>query len=125
MSNKSISYLIGFLVTSISFLNFEVNAGINKKDFKSKTAIELIDVLKDDELLEKKIIQRIDKKFMCKYYLATLFDSVRSSKESLATSSQALTGYSPELQREAMGQSIKVYEQMTINQLKTIEKYCP
>ena len=45
MPNQSISYLIGFLITSISFLNFEVNAGINKKDFKSKTVSELIDVL--------------------------------------------------------------------------------
>ena len=56
MTNKSIKFLVGFLVTSISFLNFEVNAGINKKDFKSKTVSELIDVLNDDELLEKKVM---------------------------------------------------------------------
>ena len=121
MPNKSISYVIGFLVASISFLNFEVNAGINKKDFKSKTVSELIDLLNNDELLEKKIIQRVDKKFMCKFYLATFHDSVRFNKETLANTSKELAGFPPEFMRE----NIKQIEQITINQLKLIEKYCP
>lgn len=121
MSNKSISYLIGFLVTTLSFLNYEVNAGIKKKDFKSKTVSELIDILNNDELLEKKIIQRVDKKFMCKFYLATFHDSVRFNKENLANTAKVLAGSPPEFMRE----TIKQTEQITINQLKLIEKYCP
>ena len=36
MNKKTIRNLGSFLITIISLLNFEVNAGINKKDFKSK-----------------------------------------------------------------------------------------
>ena len=119
MTNKSISYLIGFLVTSISFFNFEINAGINKKDFKSKTVSELIDVLNDDELLEKKVMEKIDKKLMCKLQLYSFPQEVKQFKESLEMSSQYMRDIP-----DAMQQSIKQTEQLTINRLKEIDKYC-
>lgn len=120
MPNQSISYLIGFLITSISFLNFEVNAGINKKDFKSKTVSELIDVLNDDELLEKKVMQKVDKKFMCKFNLASFPASVKFNKENLENTAKALAGSPPEFMQE----SIRQTEKITIGQLKLIDKYC-
>ena len=119
MTNKSIRYLICFLVTSISFLNFEVNAGINKKDFKSKTVSELIDVLNDDELLEKKVMEKIDKKLMCKLQLYSFPREVKSFKESLETTAQYLRN-----DPEGMKQAIKQSEKYTISSLKNIDKYC-
>ena len=119
MTNKSIPYLIVFLLTSISFLNFKVNAGINKKDFKSKTVSELIDVLKDDELLEKKVMEKIDKKLMCKLQLYSFPQEVKQFKESLEISSQYMRDMP-----DAMKQSINQTEQLTINRLKEIDKYC-
>ena len=119
MTNKSISYLIGFLVTSISFFNFEINAGINKKDFKSKTVSELIDVLNDNELLEKKVMEKIDRKLMCKLQLYSFPQEVKQFKESLEMSSQYLRDMP-----DAMKQSINQTEQLTINRLKEIDKYC-
>ena len=77
MFKKSTFYIGSLLVTSICLFNFEANAGINKKDFKSKTVSELIDVLNDDELLEKKVMQKVDKKFICKFNLASFPSSVK------------------------------------------------
>ena len=119
MTNNSIAYLIGFLVTSLSFFNFEVNAVINKKDFKSKTVNELIDVLDDDELLEKKVMEKIDKKLMCKLQLYSFPQEVRQFKKSLEMSSQYLRDMP-----DAMQESINQTEQLTINRLKEIDKYC-
>ncbi len=119
MTYKSIPYLIGFLVTSISFLNFEVNAGINKKDFKSKTVSELIDVLNDDELLEKKVMEKIDKKLMCKLQLYSFPREVKEFRENLELTAQYLQN-----DPQAMQQTIKQSEQYTINSLKNIDKYC-
>ena len=119
MTNKSIPYLIGFLVTSISFLNFEVNAGINKKDFKSKTVSELIDVLNDDELLEKKVMEKIDKKLMCKLQLYSFPREVKGFRENLEMTAQYLRN-----DPEGMQQAIKQSEEYTISSLKNIDKYC-
>lgn len=119
MPNVSISYVIGFLIASINFLNFEVNAGINKKDFKSKTVNELIDLLNNDELLEKKVMEKIDKKLMCKLQLYSFPQEVKQFKESLEMSSQYMRDIP-----DAMQQSIKQTEQLTINRLKEIDKYC-
>ena len=119
MTYKSIKFLACFLVTSISFLNLEVNAGINKKDFKSKTVSELIDVLNDDELLEKKVMEKIDKKLMCKLKLYSFPREVKRFKESLETTAQYLRN-----DPIGMQQAIKQSEQFTINSLKNIDKYC-
>ena len=119
MTNKSISYLIGFLVTSISFFNFEINAGINKKDFKSKTVSELIDVLNDDELLEKKVMEKIDKKLMCKLQLYSFPREVKGFRENLEMTAQYLRN-DPKGMQQAINQS----EQYTISSLKNIDKYC-
>ena len=122
MPNQSILYLIGFLITSISFLNFEVNAGINKKDFKSKTVSELIDVLNNDKLLEKKVLEKIDKKLMCKLKLFSLPTDIKNQKESIESTAISLQG-NP-YQEEAMKQQILVSENFTIMRLKEIDKYC-
>ena len=119
MPNQFITYLIGFLITSISFLNFEVNAGINKKDFKSKTVLELIDLLNNDELLEKKVMEKIDKKLMCKLQLYSFPQEVKQFKKSLEMSSQYMRDIP-----DAMQQTIKQTEELTINRLKEIDKYC-
>ena len=119
MTYKSIKFLVGFLLTSISFLNFEVNAGINKKDFKSKTVSELIDVLNDDELLEKKVMEKIDKKLMCKLQLYSLPREVKEFRENLEMTAQYLRN-----DPEGMKQAIKQSEQFTISSLKNIDKYC-
>ena len=56
---NSFSLLGSLLAMSIYILNLDVNAGINKKDFKSKTASELVDVLDNDGLLERKVLEKI------------------------------------------------------------------
>ena len=112
-------FLVGFLLTSISFLNFEVNAGINKKDFKSKTVSELIDVLNDDELLEKKVMEKIDKKLMCKLQLYSFPREVKGFRENLEMTAQYLRN-DPKGMQQAINQS----EQYTISSLKNIDKYC-
>ena len=81
MIKKYTLHIGSLLLTSICLFNFEANAGINKKDFKSKTVSQLIDVLNDDELLEKKVMEKIDKKFMCKLNLASFPASVKYIKK--------------------------------------------
>ena len=56
---NSFTLLGSLLAMSICILNLDVNAGINKKDFKSKTASELVDVLDNDGLLERKVLEKI------------------------------------------------------------------
>ena len=113
--------LSSFLVTSIFFLNFEVYAGINKKDFKSKTVSELINVLNNDALLEKKVMEKVDKKLMCKIKLSELPESIKFNKENLENTAKSFEG----MPQEYMAGVIKQTEEMTINQLKVIDKYCP
>ena len=119
MFKKSTFYIGSLLVTSFCLFNFEANAGINKKDFKSKTVSELIDLLNNDELLEKKVMEKIDKKLMCKLQLYSFPQEVKQFKESLEMSSQYMRDIP-----DAMQQSIKQTEQLTINRLKEIDKYC-
>lgn len=121
MTNKSVLYLIGFLVTSISFSNFEVHAGINKKDFKSKTVSELINVLDNDELLERRVLEKVDKKLMCKIKLSSLPESIRFNKENLKNTAKSFEG----MPQQYMADIIKQTEEATINHLKQIDKYCP
>ena len=121
MIKKSFIHISGFLVTGICLLNFEASAGINKKDFKSKTVSELIDVLNNDELLEKKVIEKVDKKLICKIKLSALPESIRFNKENLKNTAKSFEG----MPQQYMADVIKQTEQMTINQLKDIDKYCP
>ena len=121
MIKKYTLHIGSLLLTSICLFNFEANAGINKKDFKSKTVSQLIDVLNDDELLEKKVMEKIDKKFMCKLNLASFPASVKIYKENLENTAKALAGSPPEFMQE----SIRQTEKITIDQLKLIDKYCP
>ena len=118
---NSFSLLGSLVAISICILNLDVHAGINKKDFKSKTVSELIDVLNDDELLEKKVMEKVDKKFMCKFNLASFPASVKFNKENLENTAKALAGSPPEFMQE----SIRQTEKLTIGQLKLIDKYCP
>ena len=119
MFKKSTFYIGSLLVTSICLFNFEANAGINKKDFKSKTVSELIDVLNDDELLEKKVMEKIDKKLMCKLQLYSFPREVKDFRENLEMTAQYLRN-----DPEGMTQAIKQSEQFTISSLKNIDKYC-
>ena len=119
MFKNTISYISCFFAVSICLLNSEVYAGFNKKDFKSKTVSELIDVLDNNELLERKVMEKVDKKLMCKIQLANFPREVKSIKENLEMSSQ-FVGNDPAL----MGESIRQSEKLTISSLKNIDKYC-
>ena len=77
---NSLSILGSLLAMSVCILNLEVHAGINKKDFNSKTVSELIDVLENDELIERKVLEKIDKKLMCK--IINFDDSTKLNKKS-------------------------------------------
>ena len=116
---NSFSLLGSLVAMSICILNLDVHAGINKKDFKSKTVSELIDVLNDDELLEKKVMEKIDKKLMCKLQLYSLPREVKEFRENLEMTAQYLRN-----DPEGMKQAIKQSEQFTISSLKNIDKYC-
>ena len=116
---NSLSILGSLLAMSICILNLEVHAGINKKDFKSKTVSELIDVLNDDELLEKKVMEKIDKKLMCKLQLYSFPREVKGFRENLEMTAQYLRN-----DPEGMQQAIKQSEKYTISSLKNIDKYC-
>tara|TARA_B100001989_G_C24351239_1_gene369762 strand:+ start:70 stop:432 length:363 start_codon:yes stop_codon:yes gene_type:complete len=119
MIKNSISIISCFFAVSICLQNSEVYAGINKKDFKSKTVSELIDVLDNNELLERKVMEKVDKKLMCKFQLASFPQEVQGIKENLEMTSQYLTN-DPVSMKEAIRQS----EKLTISSLKTIDKYC-
>ena len=56
-------------------LGIKIEYICDKKDFKSKTVSELIDVLDNDELLERKVLEKVDKKLMCKIKLSSLLNS--------------------------------------------------
>jgi len=118
---NSLSILGSLLAMSICILNLEVHAGINKKDFKSKTVSELIDVLENDELIERKVLEKIDKKLMCKIKLSSLPESIRFNKENLKNTAKSFEG----MPQQYMVDIIKQTEQATINHLKQIDKYCP
>ena len=116
---NSFSLLGSLLTMSICIMNLDVHAGINKKDFKSKTVSELIDVLNDDELLEKKVMEKIDKKLMCKLQLYSFPREVKGFRENLEMTAQYLRN-----DPEGMQQAIKQSEEYTISSLKNIDKYC-
>ena len=122
MSKKTIRNLGSILITIISFLNFEVNAGINKKDFKSKTASELIDVLNNEQLLEKKVMEKIDKKLMCKLQLFIFKDEIKDQKLGLEMQIKLLEG--TPYGDQTIKDGIRNAEQFTIRKLKEIDKYC-
>ena len=115
------SLLGSLLAMSICIMNLDVNAGIKKKDFKSKTASELIDVLDNDVLLERKVLEKIDKKLMCKIKLSSLPESIRFNKENLKNTAKSFEG----MPQQYMVDIIKQTEHATINHLKQIDKYCP
>ena len=118
---NSFSILGSLLAMSIGIVNLDVHAGINKKDFKSKTVSEFIDVLDNDELLERKVLEKIDKKLMCKIKLSSLPESIRFNKENLKNTAKSFEG----MPQQYMVDVIKQTEQATINHLKQIDKYCP
>lgn len=116
---NSFSLLGSVLTMAICILNLDVHAGINKKDFKSKTVSELIDILDNDELLEQKVLEKVDKKLMCKIQLASFPREVKALKENLESSLKYI-GNDQALMKETIRQS----EKLTIASLKTIDKYC-
>ena len=116
---NSYLFLSSLLAMSVCLLNLDVHAGIKKKDFKSKTVSELIDILDNDELLERKVLEKVDKKLMCKIQLASFPREVKGLKENLELSLK-YSGNDPALMQEAIRQS----EKLTITSLKTIDKYC-
>jgi len=66
-------------------------------------------------------MEKVDKKFMCKFNLASFPASVKFNKENLENTAKALAGSPPEFMQE----SIRQTEKITIGQLKLIDKYCP
>ena len=116
---NSFSLLGSLLAMSICILNLDVHAGIKKNDFKSKTVSELIDVLDNEELLERKVLEKVDKKLMCKIQLASFPRELKGLKENLELSSK-YSGNDPVVMQEAIRQS----ENLTITSLKAIDKYC-
>ena len=83
---KFFSQIGTILLASICVFNIPVESGINKKNFKSKTVNQLIDLLGDDELLEKKVIKLVNKSnlnLMCKLHLYSLPMEVSWRKQTM------------------------------------------
>ena len=83
---KFLSQIGPIFVASICIINIPVESGINKNNFKSKTVSQLINLLGNDELLEKKVTQLVNKsnlKLMCKLHLYSLPMEVSWRKQTM------------------------------------------
>lgn len=123
---KFLSQIRLILVVSICMINIPVESGINKNNFKSKTVSQLIDLLGDDELLEKKVTQLVNKsnlKLMCKLHLYSLPMEVSWRKQTMIDTKND-NNIPKEYKNQVMQEVLIANEQMTNRQLKYIDLYC-
>ena len=124
--NRVLSQIGIILFVSICFLNFPAESGINKKNFKSKTVNQLIDLLDDDQLLEKKVIKLVNKSnlnLMCKLWLYDLPSEVVWRKETMIIAGKD-QNIPKEFKSEYMKQVLDANEEMTNRKLGYIDLYC-
>ena len=113
-------------LASVCLLNIPLESGINKNNFKSKTVKQLIDLLGNDELLEKKVTELVNKSnlnLMCKLWLYDLPSDVVWRKETMI-----IAGKDQTIPKEYRNQYIKevldANDEMTNRKLGYIDLYC-
>ena len=114
------------LLVSICFLNIPVESGINKNNFKSETVKQLIDLLGNDELLEKKVTKFVNKSnlnLMCKLWLYDLPSEVLWRKETMIIAGKDQT-IPKEYRKQYMKEVLDANEEMTNRKLGYIDSYC-
>ena len=114
------------LLASICVFNIPVESGINKKNFKSKTVNQLIDLLGDDELLEKKVTKLVNKsnlKLMCKLHLYSLPMEVSWRKQTMIDTKND-KNIPKQYKNQVLQEVLMVNDQMTNRQLGYIDLYC-
>ena len=123
---KFLSQIGVILLASVCVFNIPAESGINKKNFKSKTVNELIDLLGDDELLEKKVTKLVNKSnlnLMCKLWLYDLPSDVVWRKESMIIAGKDQT-IPKEYRNQYMKEVLDANEEMTNRKLGYIDLYC-
>ena len=123
---KFLSKIGTILLASICVFNIPVESGINKKDFKSKTINQLIDLLDNDELLEKKVTKLVNKsnlKLMCKLHLYSLPMEVSWRKQTMIETKNDKT-IPKAYKNQVMQEVLVANEEMTNRQLGYIDLYC-
>jgi len=123
---KFFSQIGTILLASICVFNIPVESGINKKSFKSKTVNQLIDLLGDDELLEKKVTNLVNKsnlKLMCKLHLYSLPMEVSWRKQTMIDTKND-TNIPKAYKNQVMQEVLVANEEMTNRQLGYIDLYC-
>jgi len=123
---KFLSQIGTILLTSICVFNIPVESGINKKNFKSKTVNQLVDLLSDDELLEKKVTNLVNKsnlKLMCKLHLYSLPMEVSWRKQTMIDTKND-KNIPKAYKNQVMQEVLVANEEMTNRQLGYIDLYC-
>ena len=123
---KFFSQIGTILLASICVLNIPVESGINKKNFKSKTVHQLIDLLGDDELLEKKVTKLVNKSnlnLMCKLHLYSLPMEVSWRKQTMIDTKND-KNIPKQYKNQVMQEVLVANNEMTNRQLGFIDLYC-
>ena len=122
---KFLSQIGTIILASICVLNIPVESGINKKNFKSKTVNELIDLLGNDELLEKKVTKLVNKSnlnLMCKLHLYSLPMEVSWRKQTMIDTKND-KNIPKQYKNQVMQEVLVANNEMTIRQLGFIDLY--
>ena len=123
---KFLSQIGIILLASSCFFNIPVESGINKKNFKSKTVHQLIDLLGDDELLEKKVTKLVNKSnlnLMCKLHLYSLPMEVSWRKQTMIDTKND-KNIPKQYKNQVMQEVLVANNEMTNRQLGFIDLYC-
>ena len=123
---KFFSQIGTILLASICVFNIPVESGINKKNFKSKTVHQLIDLLGDDELLEKKVTKLVNKSnlnLMCKLHLYSLPMEVSWRKQTMIDTKND-KNIPKQYKNQVMQEVLVANNEMTNRQLGFIDLYC-
>ena len=123
---KFLSKIGTIFLASICVFNIPVESGINKKNFKSKTVNQLIDLLGDDELLEKKVTKLVNKSnlnLMCKLHLYSLPMEVSWRKQTMIDTKND-KNIPKQYKNQVMQEVLVANDQMTNRQLGYIDLYC-
>ena len=114
------------LLASVGLLNIPLESWINKNNFKSKTVKQLIDLLGNEELLEKKVTELVNKSnlnLMCKLWLYDLPSDVVWRKETMIIAGKDQT-IPKEYRNQYMKEVLDANNEMTNRKLGYIDLYC-
>ena len=123
---KFLSQIGIILLASVCVFNIPAESGINKKNFKSKTVHQLIDLLGDDELLEKKVTKLVNKSnlnLMCKLHLYSLPMEVSWRKQTMIDTKND-KNIPNQYKNQVMQEVLVANNEMTNRQLGFIDLYC-